>query len=144
MALIANNVSLQLPLKGNEEIDNFRMYYSDTSLLIASLDEQTQNDFRTKKNFYVYNGAIYESAIASELNKQGYDLYFYRSNDATIELDFLIRYKDEIIPIEVKAKNGRTKSLNQVIKKISWLKMELSSLMQILVNKIVLLHSHIF
>lgn len=115
VTLIANNVNLQLPLKGNEEIENFRMYYSDTSLLIASLDEQTQNDFRTKKNFYIYNGALYESVIASELNKQGYDLYFYRSKDATTELDFLIRYQDEILPLEVKAKNGRTKSLNQVI-----------------------------
>lgn len=115
VTLIANNVNLQLPLKGNEEIDNFRMYYSDTSLLIASLDEQTQNDFRSKKNFYIYNGAIYESVIASELNKQGYDLYYYKSKDATIELDFLIRYEDYIIPLEVKAKNGRIKSLNRVI-----------------------------
>ena len=115
VTLIANNVNLQLPLKGNEEIDNFRMYYSDTSLLIASLDEQTQNDFRRKKNFYIYNGAIYESVIASELNKQGYNLYFYRSKDSTIELDFLIREKDKIIPLEVKAKNGRIKSLNNVI-----------------------------
>ena len=115
VTLIANNVNLQLPLKGNEEIDNFRMYYSDTSLLIASLDEQTQNDFRRKKNFYIYNGAIYESVIASELNKQGYNLYFYRSKDSTIELDFLIRDKDKIIPLEVKAKNGRIKSLNNVI-----------------------------
>ena len=114
VTLIANNVNLQLPLKGNEEIDNFRMYYSDTSLLIASLDEQTQNDFRTKKNFYIYNGAIYESVIASELNKQGYDLYYYKSKDATIELDFLIRDEDHIIPLEVKAKNGRIKSLNHV------------------------------
>lgn len=112
--LIANNVNLQLPLKGNEEIDNFRMYYSDTSLLIASLDEQAQKDFRTKKNFYIYNGAIYESVIASELNKQGYDLYYYKSKDATIELDFLIRDEDYIMPLEVKAKNGRIKSLNHV------------------------------
>ena len=115
VALIVNNCKLQLPLKGNEDFDNFRMYYSDTSLLIASLDEETQKEFRTKNNFYIYNGAIYESIIASELNKQGYDLYFYRSNDATIELDFLIRFKNEIIPIEVKAKNGRTFSLNKTI-----------------------------
>ena len=115
VALIVNNCKLQLHLKGNEDFDNFRMYYSDTSLLIASLDEETQKEFRTKNNFYIYNGAIYESIIASELNKQGYDLYFYRSNDATIELDFLIRFKNEIIPIEVKAKNSRTFSLNKTI-----------------------------
>ena len=113
--LIVNNCKLELPLKGNEDINNFRMYYSDTSLLIASLDDETQKEFRTKNNFYIYNGAIYESIIASELNKQGYDLYFYRSKDSTIELDFLIRFKNEIIPLEVKAKNGRTISLNKVV-----------------------------
>ncbi len=91
------------------------MYYSDTSLLIASLDEVTQKEFRTKNNFNIYNGAIYESIVASELNKQGYDLYFYRSKDSTTELDFLIRFKDKIIPLEVKSKNGRTLSLNKVI-----------------------------
>lgn len=115
--LIVNNCKLNLPLKGNEEIDNFRMYYSDTALLIASLDEETQIDLRNNNNFSIYNGAIYESIIASELNKQGYELYFYRSKDSTIELDFIIRYKNEIIPIEVKNKNGRTISLNTVISK---------------------------
>ncbi len=64
----------------------------------------------------MYKGAIFESIIASELNKQGYDLYFYRSQDSKIELDFIIRYKDEILPIEVKARTGRAISLNTVIK----------------------------
>lgn len=115
--LIVNNVKLNLPLKGNEEIDNFRMYYTDTSLLIAALDEETQIDLRVNNNFSIYNGAIYESIIASELKKEGYDLYFYRNQDSTIELDFIIRFKDEIIPIEVKNKNGRTLSLNKVLSK---------------------------
>ncbi len=115
--LVANNCKLDLPLKGNEEIDNFRLYYSDTALLMASLDGETQIDLRTNNNFSIYNGAIYESLMASELNKQGYDLYFYRSKDSTIELDFIIRFKNEIIPIEVKNKNGRAISLNTVISK---------------------------
>lgn len=102
--IITNNCELSLPLKGNEEIDNFRMYYSDTALLIASLDEETQNDLRKNNNLSVYNGAIYESIIASSLNKEGYETYFYRSKDSTIELDFIIRYRDEILPLEVKAK----------------------------------------
>ncbi len=114
--IIANNCKLMLPLKGNEEIDNFRMYYADTSLLIASLDDEAQIDLRVNKNINMYKGAIFESIIASELNKQGYDLYFYRSQDSKIELDFIIRYKDEILPIEVKARTGRAISLNTVIK----------------------------
>ena len=113
--LIANNCQFSLPLKGNEEINNFRMYYSDSGLLIASLDDESQMDLRNNMNFSVYNGAIYESILASELRKQGYDLYFYRSLDSTIELDFIIRFMDEILPLEVKAKNGRAVSLSSVI-----------------------------
>ncbi len=121
--IIANNCELSLPLKGNEEIDNFRMYYSDTGLLIASLDDETQNDLRKNNNLSIYNGAIYESIIASSLIKQGYEPYFYRSKDSTIELDFIIRYKNEILPLEVKAKKGRTISLNQVLgKNIEYIK----------------------
>ncbi len=71
---------------------------------------------RKVDNFSIYNGAIYESIIASSLLKQGYDLYFYRSKDSSIELDFIIRYKNEILPLEVKTKQGRTVSLNTVIK----------------------------
>ncbi len=115
--LIANNCKLSLPLKGNEEIDNFRIYYADTGLLISSLDDESQMDLRMNQNLSVYNGAIYESIVASELKKQGYDLFFFRNSDSTMELDFLIRFENEIIPLEVKSKNGRTLSLNSLISK---------------------------
>ncbi len=115
--ILANNCALSLPLKGNEEIDNFRMYYSDTGLLMASLDEESQDDLRKNNNLSIYNGAVFESIIASSLLKQGYDLYFYRSKDSTIELDFIVRYKNEILPLEVKAKTGRAVSLKAAIGK---------------------------
>ncbi len=115
--ILANNCALSLPLKGNEEIDNFRMYYCDTALLLASLDEESQLDMRKNNNLSIYNGAIYESIIASSLLKQGYDLRFYRSKDSTVELDFIIRYKSEILPLEIKAKQGRAVSLNAAIRK---------------------------
>ena len=82
------------------------MYLSDTSLLFASMDDEAQMMIRKNNDFSIYNGAIYESIIAAELKKQGYELCFYRSSDSTIELDFLVRFENEIVPIEVKAKNG--------------------------------------
>lgn len=114
--LTCSNVpNLQLPFKGNEDIDNFRAYFCDHSLLLASLDDETQITFRTTKNLGIYSGAMTENLIAESLIKQGYDLYFYRSVDSTIELDFIINYKGKILPIEVKSKNGKQKSLNSVI-----------------------------
>ncbi|MDO4499652.1 MAG: ATP-binding protein [Erysipelotrichaceae bacterium] len=113
VVLLSNNIPLlELPLKGNEDDNNFRAYFSDTSLLIASLDEETATDLLTDQNLNVYKGAMYENIAVCALNKQGYDLYFHRSEDSTIELDSLVRFKNEIIPIEVKAKQGRHRSLS--------------------------------
>ena len=49
------------------------------------------------------------------LVKSGYDLYFYKNEKGTIEMDFFVRNKDSLIPIEVKAIDGSTKSLNKLI-----------------------------
>lgn len=106
---------LTLPLKGNEDPSNYRIYFADTSLLLASMDEESQEDLRVNKNLGVYRGAMYENLAAEALTKQGYDLFFYRSKDARTELDFLIRVQDQIVPIEVKAGKTKARSLNAVI-----------------------------
>lgn len=105
----------ELPLKGNYNPDNFRIYFRDTGLLIASLDEEAQEDLRANKNFNTYKGAIYENIIADMLVKEGYNLYFYKNEKGTIEMDFFIRDKDSLIPVEVKANDGATKSLNNLV-----------------------------
>ena len=116
--------SLSLPLKGNENPNNYRVYFADTSLLIASMDEESRKDLLVSKNLGVYKGALYENFAAEALMKQGYDLFFFRSEDSRTELDFLIRIKDNIVPIEIKANKGSARSLNTVIddKKIDEIK----------------------
>ena len=106
---------LELPLNGNENQENYRIYFSDTSLLLASLDDESQNDLRLNKNLNVYKGALYENFCAEALRKQEYGLYYYRSEDSRTELDFLIRIKDNIVPIEVKAGKTKARSLSAVI-----------------------------
>ena len=105
----------ELPLKGNYNPDNFRLYFRDTGLLIGSLDEEVQEDLRNNKNFNTYKGAIYENIVADMLVKQGYNLYFYKNEKGTIEMDFFVRDKDSLIPVEVKADDGATISLNNLI-----------------------------
>ena len=107
----------ELPLKGNYNPDNYKIYYRDTGLLIASLDDEAQKDLRDNKNFNTYKGAIYENIIADMLLKQGYGLYFYRNEKSTIEMDFFVRDTDSLIPVEVKATDNATISLNNLIKK---------------------------
>ena len=106
---------LDLPLSGNYDPDNYRVYFGDTGLLIGSLDEEAQEDLRNNKNFNTYKGAIYENVIADILVKQGYKLYFYKNEKGTIEMDFFVRDKNSLIPVEVKAQDNSTVSLNNLI-----------------------------
>lgn len=113
---IAYNLDeLQTPFSSYEKKDYFRIYYADHSLFIANLDEESKEDLICNGNYEIYNGALYESLVSEALIKCGYQLYFYKNEDATIELDFVIRVKNEVVPIEVKRSRGRSKSLNSII-----------------------------
>ena len=104
-----------LPLKGNYDAKLYKVYYRDTGLLIASLDEEAQEDLRANRNFGTYKGAIFENIVADMLAKQGYDLYYYRSESPSLEMDFFVRDAPSLIPVEVKANNNATASLNRLI-----------------------------
>lgn len=78
----------ELPLGGNYNPNNFRLYFSDTGVLIGSLDEEAQEDLRNNKNFNTYKGAIYEN---------------------------IVRDKNSLIPVKVKANDNSTTSLNKLI-----------------------------
>lgn len=105
----------ELPLGGNYNPDNYRIYFRDTGLLIGSLDEESQEDLRNNKNFNTYKGAIYENIVGDMLVKEGYQLYFYKNEKGTVEMDFFIRDKDSLVPVEVKANDNSTVSLNNLI-----------------------------
>ena len=107
----------ELPLKGNYQVDFYKLYYHDTGLLIASLDEEAQEDLRANKNFGTYKGAIYENVVGEMLRKSGYEqLYFFKHDNPSLEMDFFVRDSDSLVPVEVKAKDGATASLNNLIK----------------------------
>ena len=105
-----------LPLKGNYNPDNYRLYFADTGLLIGSLDEEVQDDLRNNENMNTYKGALYENIVGDMLVKEGYDLYFYKDYGKKIGMDFMVRDKDSLIPIELKPNNKSTASLNNLIK----------------------------
>lgn len=106
----------ELPLKGNYDPKLYKIYFKDTGLLIASLDEEAQEDLRANKNLGTYKGAIYENIVGDTLVKQGYQLYYYSNDRPAIEMDFFVRDADSLIPVEVKANDGATPSLNNLLK----------------------------
>ena len=104
-----------LPLSGNCDVDKFKLYFCDTGLLVSLLDEESQDDLRSNKNLGVYKGALYENIVAEALVKSGYKLYYYRKDSGTLEEDFFLRTSSNLVPVEVKAKNGNSKSLRALI-----------------------------
>ena len=105
----------ELPLKGNYDDTKYKLYIADTGLLVAMLDEEAQEDLRAHKNLGVYKGALYENIVAEGLTKSGYALYYFKKASSTLEEDFFVRTSDSLVPIEVKATNNKSKSLNTLI-----------------------------
>ena len=106
----------ELPLKGNADESKYKLYYPDTGSLVSALDEEAQEDLRVNKNLGVYKGALYENFVAEAFTKQGLGLFYYKKDNSTLEEDFFVRSKNELIPVEVKSNNDRSKSLSTLIK----------------------------
>lgn len=107
--------TVDLPLKGNYEDNKYKIYFSDSGLLVASLDEEAQDDLRANRNMNVYKGGLYENVVAEALCKQGYELFYYKRENSTLEQDFFVRTRKSLVPVEVKATNGTAKSLKTLI-----------------------------
>ncbi|MGP1422402.1 MAG: ATP-binding protein [Prevotella fusca] len=95
------NLSItELPLEGNAIEDSFKIYMRDTGLFVSMLEEGTQFDI-LQGRLYGYKGAIFENLIADIFTKMGRRLYYYRK-DSGLEIDFVIRYHNECVLVEVK------------------------------------------
>lgn len=103
----------ELPLDGNATADQFKVYTSDTGIFVSMLEPGTQFDI-LQGNLLGYKGAIFENVLADIFGKMGRKLYYFRK-ESGLELDFVIRYKGQCTPVEVKAVTGNAKSLKTVM-----------------------------
>ena len=123
---VYNISGYEMPLSSLAMEDNFRVYTTDIGLLMGMYDYTLKEmilmpeDEKTK----LYNlnkhlkGSIYEALIADILIKNGHkELYFRKTEGSTFEIDFIIETRDGIVPIEVKAGNSRSKSLDNLLKR---------------------------
>ena len=109
-----NLTNPELPLEGNARSDIFKVYMRDTGLLMAMLEDGSQEDI-IDGNLGIYKGAIYENIIADIFTKSGKKLYYFEHN-SKIELDFIIRYNKVATVVEVKsANNTKSKSMISAI-----------------------------
>jgi predicted AAA+ superfamily ATPase len=98
---------ISLPLEGNAMNGAFKVYMRDTGLLVSMLEEGSAASV-IGGNLGIYKGAIYENIIADIFTKADRKLYYYEYR-SQIEMDFIIRYRDEATAVEVKS-SDHTKS----------------------------------
>ena len=90
------------PLKLNRSSNLFKLFMGDVGLLTSTFMKEAALDTLLRRPDVNY-GAIYENAVAQELTRQGFDLYYYR-NKKYGEIDFLVETPaGRIFPIEVKS-----------------------------------------
>ncbi len=114
---VCNNVhEANIPLMANAIDEQFKLYINDTGLLCAMYGFETKRAILQNTIIGNAKGGIYENIISECLIKKGYNLYYYKPNDSN-ELEFLIEKNAQVIPVEVKAGNSATVSLNNFIAK---------------------------
>ncbi len=103
----------ELPLDGNAIPDQFKVYMADTGLFVSMLEQGTQYDI-LQGNLLSYKGAVFENVVADIFSKMDRKLYYFRK-ESGLEIDFLIRYKGQCTPVEIKATTGNAKSLKTLM-----------------------------
>lgn len=104
------------PLKAYVKEDQFRVYLCDIGLLVAMYGYQLQIALLSDALEGPAKGGIYESLVADILAKRGEELYYYKKEDSTLEIEFILERDCKLVPVEVKARKGSTRSLNELLK----------------------------
>ncbi len=109
-----NLSSLQVPLSGFVIGDEFKTYMNDAGLLVSMFEDGTAMKIM-QGELGLFKGAFYENIIAQCLKANGFPL-FYFSPSSSLEIDFVIMYRNSPCIIEVKSgENKKSKSLNTVL-----------------------------
>ncbi len=102
-----------LPLKAYEDLTAFKIYLSDTAILrrLSMLDPIAISE--GNRLFTEFKGALTENFVLNSILPQFKSVPYYWKSGNEAEVDFIVQYKNSIIPIEVKSdKNIRSKSLS--------------------------------
>ncbi len=91
----------KLPLLLAKTRNLFKLFQNDVGLLISLFADGIQLRLLNDEQFINF-GAIYENVVAQELKAHGFDLYYF-NNKRLGELDFVVEYKGQVLPIEVKS-----------------------------------------
>ncbi|MDR2204645.1 MAG: ATP-binding protein [Flavobacteriaceae bacterium] len=108
-----------LPLKAYLDFSAFKIFMVDVGLMSAMAGLDVKTLLQGSKIFEEFKGSLTEQFVFQQLTKkENLVIAYWASESLKAEVDLLIQYSNEIIPVEVKAaENLQAKSLKTYCKK---------------------------
>lgn len=107
------------PLRAYQDFQAFKLFVLDIGLLGAMFRLSAKMILQGNRLFEEFKGALTEQYVLQQLKENPeIDIFYWSSDTATAEVDFLVQTEEDIIPIEVKAEeNLSAKSLKSFYNK---------------------------
>ena len=107
-----------LPLDIYEDFSVFKLYLVDIGLLGAMVNTDPAQILINNQVFSEYKGGMTEEYVLQEMKSRAIaPIYYHKTDDSRLELDFVIQYQGKLLPIEVKAEgNVRANSLTNLLR----------------------------
>ena len=107
-----------LPLDIYEDFSVFKLYLLDIGLLGAMVNVDPAQILINNQIFSEYKGGMTEEYVLQEMKSRNISpIYYHKTDDSRLELDFVIQYKGKLLPKEVKVEgNVRANSLMTLLK----------------------------
>lgn len=106
----------RMPLKFYEEMSVFKLFTLDVGLMGAMVDMPASDVLVNDNAIVEYKGAFTELYALTQIMPMDVPVYYYSSNNSTVEIDFIVQHNSRVIPMEVKAEaNVKAKAMRQFI-----------------------------
>ena len=107
-----------IPLSAYADASAFKLYLSDVGLLRTLAKVPSQVVLDASATYTEFKGAMTENYVLNELVKAFGETPYYWTSGNQAEVDFVLRSKAEVVPIEVKSEtNVKARSLAEYRKK---------------------------
>ena len=114
---VARCNKLSLPLAIYEDLSAFKLYFLDLGLLGAMVDTEASQILVSNNAFTEYKGGMTEQYVLQQYISHGVSpIYYHKTDDSRLEVDFVVQHSSHILPVEVKAEaNVRANSLTKLL-----------------------------
>lgn len=93
-----------LPLEIYEDLTSFKLYMLDLGLMGAMVNTDPAQVLIKNDIFQEYSGGLTEQFVLQQMKSQHISpIYYHKTDDSRLEIDFLIQRDAKLVPIEVKA-----------------------------------------